>query len=83
MIRAFRVQNPDTRELALHAGYILDAAGRKTGVLGTLGFSYPVATGHKRVDTGLTTPGTIALWNLLADARDAGVSALDAGRYTV
>jgi hypothetical protein len=28
VIKAFRVQNPDTRELAIHAVYILDAQGR-------------------------------------------------------
>lgn len=42
---------------------ILRSAGKKTGVIGTLGAVYA----EKRVDTGLTTPDPIVLHRLLAD----------------
>lgn len=48
---------------------ILNAAGKKTGVIGTLGALY----GEKRVDTGLTTPDPIMLHRLLADMLAHGI----------
>ncbi len=53
--------------------YMLDgifkAAGKKTGVIGTLGISY----GEKFVAPELTTPDPIFLHGIIADMRDCGV----------
>lgn len=53
--------------------YMLDAifkaAGKKTGVIGTLGISY----GDKFVSPELTTPDPIFLHSILADMLDSGV----------
>lgn len=51
---------------------MLLALGVKSGYLGTLGFQYP---GHA-VELPNTTPFVVDLYNLLADARDAGVEGL-------
>ncbi len=48
---------------------ILEAAGKKAGLIGTLGARYPGAS----VAPALTTPDPIALYSLLADMLAAGV----------
>lgn len=50
---------------------ILEAAGEKAGLLGTVG---AWAGGERLVDTGLTTPGPIPLARTLREMADAGCS---------
>ena len=49
--------------------WLFERAGKKTGIIGTLGAKY----GAERVDTGLTTPDPIALQKILADMYASGV----------
>ena len=51
--------------------HILDVAGRKCGMIGTV----EIDDGAKRVESALTTPGAIQLANLLAAMRDNGCRA--------
>jgi UDP-N-acetylmuramoyl-L-alanyl-D-glutamate--2,6-diaminopimelate ligase len=64
---------------------ILAAAGRKPGVIGTVGYRF----GGKQKEAALTTPGALELHRLLAEMKQAGASdavmeassvALDQGR---
>lgn len=51
---------------------MLQASGLKTAYLGTLGFQYP----GKAIELPNTTPFVVDLYNLLVEARDAGVEAI-------
>jgi len=52
-------------------GHLFEAAGKKTGVIGTVSYRWP---GHEE-DAPLTTPDTLRLHAMLAAMREAGVQA--------